>query len=208
MVSSPTIFSYPLYIFTNITAVRNYPLTATAAFSGDIGPRAHTCVSRKLYSQFRQDGFSNLTENSDDDEMARVPSSDEDEVGPIGVGGRPTSVPRRSPRLATASNSPTQPQSLSLQRTHSFSSASGFLPSAIWKVPFAPHVGRYSGLYEFNDIAEDAYEAATSGLAVDELEIRGEDVKALAAAFSGLLAEAAKDGDFTDVLTPHRHFTM
>jgi hypothetical protein len=57
-------------------------------------------------------------------------------------------------------------------------------------------------------MAGDAYEAATSGLTVDSLEVRGQDVKALTVAFSHLLAEAAKEGDFTNVLTSERAFNM
>ena len=95
-----------------------------------------------------------------------------------------------------------------LQRTLSESLVSGFIPSSIWKVPFVPHVGQYSGLFKFDDMAQDAYEAATSGLTVDPLEVHGQDVKALAATFSHLLAEAAKEGDFTNILAPERAFNM
>lgn len=75
-------------------------------------------------------------------------------------------------------------------------------------MPFVPCVGRYSGLFAFGNMLEDAYEAATSGLTVDPLEVPGQDVKALTTTFSHLLAEAAKEGDFTDILTPDRYFNM
>jgi len=57
-------------------------------------------------------------------------------------------------------------------------------------------------------MAQDAYEAATSGLTVDPLEVCGQDVKALTATFSHLLAEAVKEGDFTNILAPERVFNM
>ena len=49
---------------------------------------------------------------------------------------------------------------------------------------------------------EDVFEAVTSGIPIDDLEVCGLSVDELADVFSNLLVEAAKEGDFTDVLSP------
>jgi hypothetical protein len=49
---------------------------------------------------------------------------------------------------------------------------------------------------------------ATRGGDIDELEIKGTDVKELVRHFNGALALAAQIGDFTDILAPGRHFVM
>jgi hypothetical protein len=67
-----------------------------------------------------------------------------------------------------------------------------FLPASIWKNPWVPPVGHYSGLYAASNMAEDVFEAATSGILIDDLEIHGLSVDDLGDIFSDLLAEAAK----------------
>jgi hypothetical protein len=192
-------------------------MAATMSFPGDPGPpRAHTCISRKLYTQFLHDGPN--IENGND-EITSSSSSDDDDIGPIQVGASSTCRSRSRPsRLATPPITATRHReatppsnvntTLHLQRTQTLPSVSTFLPSSIWKVPFVPRAGRYSGVFDFDDIAEDAYEAATRGVTVDSLEVRGANVKGLVTAFSQLLADAVKEGDFTHLLTPERHFNM
>ena len=196
-----------------ISVVRTYPLTAMMSFDEDTGPRAHTCISRKIYAQFAADDLTSPAENSDGDDNGILPSSD-DEVGPIPVSSSSIrSVQLRRPSRVTASRSQAQSTSTSdstsapsrLQRTQSLSSFN-FLPASIWKNRWVPPVGRYFGLYAASNMAEDVFEAATSGIPVDDLEVRGLSVDELADTFSNLLAEAAKEGDFTDVLSPKRRF--
>jgi hypothetical protein len=146
-------------------------------------------------------------ENGDDTEA--TPSSDDD-IGPVRVGAPSNRRNRSRPsRFATPPTQQPQAQpTLGLQCAQSLSSVSSFLPLSIWKVPFVPSMGRYSGLFDFNDIAADAYDAATYGVTVDALEVRGENVKALVSAFSRLLADTVKEGDFSHLLTPEHHFNM
>jgi len=84
-----------------ISVVRNYPLTAITSLSGDSGPRAHTCISRKLYRQFHHDGPNGLAENSDNDNL----TSSDDEVEPLRVSSSSirSIQPRRSSRLTSTS---------------------------------------------------------------------------------------------------------
>jgi hypothetical protein len=83
-----------------------------------------------------------------------------------------------------------------------------FLPASIWRNPWVPPVGRYSGLYAASNMAEDVFEAATSGIPLGDLEVHGLSMDGLADVFSNLLAEAAKEGNFTDVLSPKHHFDV
>jgi hypothetical protein len=171
--------------------------------------RPHTCISRKVYHQFKYDGIGS-------NDRAKVPSSDEEEMpliintpnassssssGSRTAANPPTQLPNRSHLSATSSAPP-------LQRNTSLSSILA-LPPVIWTTPWvAPQVRRYASLFASGSFTEEIYEAATSGSIPEELEVRSVDVVTMAAAFKKMLGDAADNGDFTDVLSPTRSFLM
>ena len=198
----------------------------------DLIPRAHTCISRKIYNKFRLDSSTGFGEDS---ETEQAGSSSDDENGSINPPRRssrlnsslPTGASPNSPQQPTplASVASTVPQQLAhsaaaitidtattttssaLQRSHSLSTFS-FIPSAIWKDLWIPQPGPYPGFFSIASIADDVYAAATSGSFVEDLDVRAPSMSDLVKTFKTMLADAAKDGDFTHILSPERTFYM
>lgn len=108
----------------------------------------------------------------------------------------------RATNSISTSNAPA-----ALQRLPSVSSLSCLSPQ-IWDVPWVPKIGRYHGLVSAELLAETVYDIAVDNVPIPKLEIRGKDVDALVILFKELLAQAAAQGDFTEILSPDRSFFM
>jgi hypothetical protein len=82
------------------------------------------------------------------------------------------------------------------------------LPVVLWSQPWTPTGSRFPEAIPLNCLKQCAYTLATSGGDVDDLRIKGRDVKELVRSFNRALALAARLGDFTDILVPVRDFVM
>lgn len=107
-------------------------------------------------------------------------------------------------RTATTSTPTT---STTLQRSNSLSTFS-FIPSAVWKEPWSPQPGPYTGFFSLASIADDVYDAASSGVVVEYLDVRASSMSCLVNKFKTMLGDAAKNGDFTHLLSIERGFHM
>jgi len=83
-----------------------------------------------------------------------------------------------------------------------------FIPSAIWKDIWTPQPGPYAGFFSVASIADDVYAAATDGIFVEDLNVRAPSMSDLVKTFKAMLGDAAKDGDFTHILSPECTFYM
>jgi hypothetical protein len=201
MLLSPEVHSY-------VAVVRLYPVTVTASLSQhDANPRIHTCLSRKVYAKFGFDSPNGFREtqnlSSDEEDDSDVPSSANHQrswrLRPDPTAGTSsTSNVSRQPATATSAVP---------QRSSSISTIAS-VPSAIWKERWVPRTGPYSGRVSLENISDDVYEAATSGLLAEELDVRAPDMAGLVAAFRNILADAAMSGDFTQVLSTERSFYL
>lgn len=169
----------------------------------------HTCITKKVYAQFASDGL-DVTDLAGDDEL----TSDDDGSPPITPRlqqSTHTPVTTASTSSATAANSSSittpSPSTVSapLQRNRSLSTIAS-LPPVIWKHHWVPQSGRYEGLFSLETFAQGVYDAATSGVHYEELEVRGVDVTGMAATFKKMVREAIQRRDFTDILSPEREF--
>lgn len=82
------------------------------------------------------------------------------------------------------------------------------LPVLPWSQQWIAPVFHENQTIPLDDLKSTAFREATEGGDVEKFELRGTDVRDLAKAFSNILGEAAKDGDFTSVLSPQRDFVM
>ena len=208
-----------------------YPLVGMLSFDHDDPIRAHSCISRKIYSLFVFDGEFG---SANDDELS---SDNDDSPTAVGATHRRTSRLRNS-SVAASSNvrsvSSASSSSTSSGGLHSTSSLSGAisalavssisqtttplqrstslssiqLPSSIWSTAWAPRRGHHAGLFSFDTLLEDVCSAATSGVDYDDLEVCGEQVEDLITAFKAIVGKAVENNDFTDVLCPNRSFVM
>lgn len=215
-----------------LEVIRSYPVIVTAMLSpSDTVPRIHTCITKKVSSIFGEDGYVKNEDSedyegdtSDDDDIPdeihrRSPTPMPTSTSAPPTGPRPpTPGLRRSSRLqldpaALQTRTSTFPESSSsLQRYPSMSTLPP-CPSSIWSSRWTPGRGRYEGLFSPELLAEIVYDAAAentsaSALERDGLEVRGRDITDLAVSFSNILGDAAKAGDFTNVLAAERSFLM
>lgn len=198
----------------------------------DLVSRAHMCISHKIYNKFRLDRSAGFGEDS---ETEQADLSSDDENGSTNSprqslhlnSSLPTGTSPNVPQWSTplASTASTVPQQLAhsaaaitidtattttssaLQRSHSLSMFS-FIPSAIWKDLWTPQPGPYADFVSVASIADDMYAAATSGIFVEDLDVHVPSMSDLVKTFKTMLGDAAKDGDFTHILSPEHTFYM
>jgi hypothetical protein len=188
---------------------------------GESNPsQAHSCLSRKIYTLFVRDGeFGSNTEDisSDEEELQQAAISTQQSVSSPNAPSSPASnrqlimLPGRNispPSAATSAIavSTSSRTAAALQRNSSLSLDD--IPPAIWTTEWVPIEGRHTGLYSIETLLETVCGAANSGIIWVDLEVRGPDVRSLAAQFKAMLGDAVDSGDFSSVLSPERSFTM
>jgi hypothetical protein len=82
------------------------------------------------------------------------------------------------------------------------------LPVVLWGRRWVAPTFPESKIIPMADLKSVAFREATEGYNVEKFELRGLDVRELAKDFLDTLAEAARRGDFTSVLSPQRDFVM
>lgn len=198
--------------------VRSFPLICTAALNhdgrdGNGPPRAHTCISHKVYSLFGLDGlignpdYDGDTSGEDEDTPAASSSRVVATLASIAaapIAAASTAAASTATTVSTPAGSLTSNIHLPLSSASSYS----FLPARIWNAPWVTTVGRYHGLFSPELLSECVYDIATDNAIPEKLEIRGKDVAELVTLFKELLAQAAAQGDFTNILSSDRSFLM
>jgi hypothetical protein len=102
------------------------------------------------------------------------------------------------PSLAPA---PTTQQQALAAPSHNFRLA----PTAVWELEWRQSTPN-AGLYEIEYLPSSAYVAATAGSTTRSLSLRGRSVAELSLRFDEVLGRCAESGDYTEILSRHRHF--
>jgi hypothetical protein len=82
------------------------------------------------------------------------------------------------------------------------------IPNVLWGQQWVAPVFPEHQTIPLAELRSTAFREATEGCDMEKFELRGSDVCEIVKAFSNILGEAAKSGDFTSVLSPQHDFVM